>query len=126
MGISKSNRPILKTEIQSLKNCLHQFDVTLNVFVDNYNYKNGEEREMMVQAFKEIEASDFFIAEVTKKAIGVGVEVGYARAINKPIIYLRRKGSSYSTTVAGSSDYCIEYESEKQLIKEIKSIFRDF
>ncbi len=84
---------------------------------------------MMTTAFKAIDNSDFLIAELTHKSIGVGIEVGYAFSSNKPIIYVRQKGAEYSTTSAGCSRFIIEYENEKNLtekvieaLKEIKLI----
>jgi 2'-deoxynucleoside 5'-phosphate N-hydrolase len=41
---------------------------------------------MMAQAFLDIGQSDFLIAETSDKGIGIGIEVGYARAKQKPII----------------------------------------
>ena len=121
-GISKSNRKNFDKEIEVLQNCLAKYDISLLVFVDKYNFKHGEEKEMMKIAFEEIDKSDFLIAELSKKAIGVGVEVGYAFAKQKPIIYIKRKDANHSTTVEGCSDYSIEYENEFHLSEEIEKI----
>ena len=75
------------------------------------------------QAFHD-ELTDFLIAELTTKSIGVGIEIGYARAKGKPIIYLRKKNSEYSTTASGSSTYSIEYENENDLIELMKTILK--
>jgi 2'-deoxynucleoside 5'-phosphate N-hydrolase len=40
---------------------------------------------MMRQAFAAIDKNDLLIAETTDKAIGIGIEVGYAKAKGKPI-----------------------------------------
>ena len=89
------------------------------------NELKGPAREQQT-AFKEIHQSDILIAELSNKATGVSVEVGYAFARNKPIIYLKRKNAEYSTTVGGCANYLIEYSDEKdlkkQLIKILKSI----
>jgi hypothetical protein len=73
-GISKSNRPTFDKEILQLKKCLAQHSIELLVFVDTYNFKPDQEKEMMRVAFEEIDRSDFLIVELTKKAIGVGIE----------------------------------------------------
>ena len=44
-------------------------------------------------------------------------EIGYASAKNKPIIYLRKKDSEYSTTASGCSNYEIVYENELNLVE---------
>ena len=121
-GISKSNRVHFDKEINQLKKCLIKHSIELLVFVDKYNFKLGQEKEMMSIAFEEIDNSNFLIVELTKKAIGVGVEVGYAFAKQKPIIYIKRKDANHSTTVEGCSDYSIEYENEFHLSEEIEKI----
>lgn len=121
-GISKSNRVHFDKEINQLKKCLVKHSIELLVFVDKYNFKLGQEKEMMTTAFEEIDSSSFLIAELTKKAIGVGVEVGYAIAKQIPIIYIKRKDANHSTTVEGCSDYSIEYENEFHLGQEIDKV----
>ena len=78
-----------------------------------YDLKNG---------FKEIDNSNFLIAELTTKSIGVGIEIGYAFAKRIPIIYIRKKSTEYSTTASGSSNYIIEYENKFDLHESIKKI----
>jgi nucleoside 2-deoxyribosyltransferase len=123
-GISKSNRTNFDKEIEQLKKCLAKQAVELLVFVDKYNFKLGEEKEMMTVTFEEIDKSDFLIVEVSKKAIGVGIEVGYAFAKRKPIIYIKQKNVKHSTTVDGCSDYIIEYDNEIHLGEEIGKVIR--
>ena len=80
---------------------------------------------MMATAFKEIDNSDFLIAELTHKSIGVGIEIGYAFATKKPIIYVRQKGAEYSTTTAGCSVFVIEYENETDLVEKISQAIKE-
>ncbi len=75
---------------------------------------------MMKIAFEEIDSADFLIAELSTKSIGVGIEIGYAFAKNKPIFYLRKKGTEYSTTAAGCSNFVIVYEDELDLIERVE------
>ena len=56
--------------------------------MDKYDFIVQQEKEMMKTAFAEIDTCDLVVVELTKKAIGVGVEVGYAKAKNKPIIFV--------------------------------------
>ena len=123
-GISKSNRVHFDIEIHHLKKCLEKYSIQLLVFVDNYNFKPGDEKEMMNVAFEEIDKSDFLIVELSKKAIGVGIEVGYAFAKSKPIIYIKRKSVNNSTTVLGCSDFIIEYENASHLAEEIEKLIK--
>ena len=122
-GISKSNRIFFDKEVEALKKCLTKHGIGLFVFVDKFNFKRGQEKEMMASTFKEIDRSDFLIVELTKKAIGVGIEVGYAFAKRKPIIYIKRKEAKHSTTVDGCSNFVVEYENEFHLSEEIDKLF---
>ncbi len=116
-AISYSNRKQFDKEIENLKNLFNKNNIELLVFVDKYNFKANQEKEMMKVAFEEIDSSDFLIAELSTKSIGVGIEIGYAFAKEKPIFYLRKKDSKYSTTASGCSNYLIEYENELNLVE---------
>ena len=90
-------------EIEVLTHLLSELEINLFVFVDHYNFASNQEQEMMKTAFKEIDSCDFLIAELTTKSIGVGIEIGYAYATQKPIIYLKKDHAEYSTTASGCS-----------------------
>lgn len=77
LAISYSNRKLFDNEIEGLKKLFKKNGVELLVFVDKYNFEKNQEKEMMVTAFKEIDNSDFLIAELTTKSFGVGIEIGY-------------------------------------------------
>ena len=124
LAISYSNRKLFDKEVKSLIEICKKNNIELLSFVDKYNFKEDEEKEMMKTAFLEINKSDFLIAELTTKSIGVGIEIGYARAKKKPIIYLRKKNSEYSTTASGSSNFNIEYENENDLIELMKNLLK--
>ncbi|WP_272148858.1 nucleoside 2-deoxyribosyltransferase [Tenacibaculum aiptasiae] len=124
LAISYSNRKLFDKEVKSLIELCFINNIELLSFVDKYNFKENEEKEMMKTAFNEIDKSDFLIAELTTKSIGVGIEIGYAKAKEKPIIYLRKKGSEYSTTASGSSTHNIEYENENNLIEQMKNVLK--
>lgn len=119
-AISYSNRKLFDKEIESLLSLFKTNNIELLVFVDKYTFKKDQEKEMMKVAFEEIDNSDFLIAELTTKSIGVGIEIGYAFAKNKPIFYLRKKDSKYSTTASGCSISIIEYENELDLVEVLK------
>lgn len=121
LAISYSNRKLFDNEVNCLIKVCKNNKVKLLSFVDKYNFKENEENEMMKTAFREIDESDFLIAELTTKSIGVGIEIGYAYAKQKPIIYLRKKNSEYSTTAFGSSTYSIEYETKENLAELIQN-----
>ncbi|MEM7368333.1 MAG: nucleoside 2-deoxyribosyltransferase [Bacteroidota bacterium] len=123
-GISLSNRPRFDAEIDQLKRCLASFQYSLFVFVDVYSFTADQATEMMQTAFRDLDASDVLIVELSKKAIGVGVEVGYAVAKGIPIIYLKRQEASYSTTVGGSADYFLAYNGLTELEEKMTEVMK--
>lgn len=124
-AISFSDRNKFDDEIDLLHKTLIKYNIQLLVFVDKYCFNENQEREMMKTAFDEINNSDFLIAELTKKSIGVGIEIGYAYSKKKPIIYLRRKGAAYSNTAFGCSSHIIEYENRDDLAEKIEFTLKD-
>ena len=123
LAISYSNRKQFDKEIDSLKKLFDKNNIELLVFVDKYNFKSNQEKEMMKTAFEEIDSCDLLIAELTTKSIGVGIEIGYAFAKEKPVLYLRKKGSEYSTTASGCSTYSIDYEDELDLYNTMEKLY---
>ncbi len=122
LAISYSNRSLFNNEVESLKKLFKKNNFELLVFVDKYNFKANQEKEMMETAFNEIDNTDFLIAELTTKSIGVGIEIGYAFAKEMPIIYLRKKNAEYSTTASGSSTHIVEYENEFDLNESMEKL----
>lgn len=85
------------------------------VFVDEFKFNSEQEKEMMQQAMRSIDSSDLLIAVVSDKGIGIGIEVGYAKAKGKLVIYLRNKNAEHSTTVSGISDFSVVYDDVPEL-----------
>jgi len=122
LAISYSNRSLFDNEVESLKKLFKKNDLELLVFVDKNNFKPNQEKEMMKTAFNEIDNTDFLIAELTTKSIGVGIEIGYAFAKEMPIIYLHKKNAEYSSTASGSSTYIVAYENEFDLYESVEKL----
>ena len=74
---------------------------------------------MMQQAMADLDNCDLLLAETSDKGIGIGIEVGYAKAKGKTIIYLRQKDTAHSTTVSGISDFQIVYNDATDLKKQL-------
>ena len=100
----------MDAEINAIKENLAVFKIRSFVFVDEFIINSAQEKEMMQQAMRSIDESDLLIAEVSDKAIGVGIEVGYAKAKGKTVIYIRNENAEHSTTVSGISDFHIVYK----------------
>jgi len=71
----------------------------------------------------DIDNSDILIAETSNKGIGIGIEVGYAKAKGKPLIYLRNQNAEHSTTVSGICDFQIIYKNIHDLKNQLIHTF---
>lgn len=122
LSIGYQNKQHLRSEIEIIQQTLSGIHIQLFIFVDAYQFSPQEEKQMMQNAFSEIDSSDLVIAEVSEKAIGVGIEIGYAIAKNKPVIYLRNETAEHSTTAAGSAQHMIVYKDPVQLAEKLAVI----
>lgn len=68
---------------------------------------------------------DLFIAEVSYSAIGLGIELGYARDDNVPVYCFYKKGTKPSSSLKSVTDNIIEYESLEDLVNKIEKIVLD-
>ncbi len=109
ISISYSKRQVFGEVVNTIMNTLQACHVEPFVFVDHFRFDKEFERQMMNQALKELDECDLLIAETSDKAIGIGVEAGYAKAKGIPVFYLRREDAEHSTTVSGISDIQIIY-----------------
>lgn len=122
ISVSFNKRKLLDKELTAIITTLKEFGIAAFVFVDHYKFELSEERQMMEQAMNEIDNCDLLIAETSDKGIGIGVEAGYAKAKNKPVIYLRQTDAAHSTTVSGISDSQIIYSDSGDLAKQLALI----
>jgi nucleoside 2-deoxyribosyltransferase len=125
ISISFSKRKLANKELAAIITTLNEHKIQPFIFVDNYKFDSTQEREMMQQAMTDIDHCDLLIAEVSDKAIGIGIEVGYAKAKNKPIIYIRKKDAEHSTTVSGISDLQIIYSDTNDLQKQLAQALKE-
>lgn len=124
ISISFSKRKELEKEVQAIKNTLQTFGISGFVFVDEYQFSAKQEKEMMQKAVGDIEKSAILIAEASEKGIGIGIEVGYAKAKKIPVIYVRNSKSEHSTTVSGIADFRMIYENEIDLEEKLEKILK--
>ena len=126
ISVSFNRRQALDKELKAIKAVLTKLGVDPFVFVDNYNFDITQEQKMMKQATADIDKCDILIAETSDKAIGIGIEVGYAKAKMKPVIYLRHKTADHSTTVSGISDFQIIYKNIPDLQEQLENTIVKF
>ena len=122
ISINFSKRKQFEYVVKAISKTLTTHNISPFVFVDQYNFAISQEKEMLENVMKDIKSSVILIAETSEKGIGIGVEVGYAKALGKPVIYLRNQLAEHSTTVAGISDYQLIYKDEDDLIDQLQQI----
>jgi nucleoside 2-deoxyribosyltransferase len=122
ISVSLHKRSLLKNQLSAISETLTTFGIKPLIFVDKYKFDLSQEKDMMAQAMLDIDNADILIAEASTKAIGVGVEVGYAKAKNKPVIYIRHHDAEHSTTISGMSDFNIVYVNAEDLQKKLMEV----
>jgi nucleoside 2-deoxyribosyltransferase len=115
VAMAVKSREKLSPVIEAIKQVLKFYDVEPIIFVDRYSFSSADHAAMMELALHTLDHTDFVIAEVSEQAIGVGIEVGYAAAKKKPIIYIRRADAEFSTTVGGIATHTVSYSTETEL-----------
>lgn len=124
ISVSFRKKEVLGKELTAIIDALYGFNIQAFVFVDNYVFSAAQEKQMMQQAMHDIDRSDLLIAETSDKGIGIGIEVGYAKAKNKPVIYVRHNTAEHSTTVSGISDFQIVYADAEDLKKQLSGVLK--
>jgi len=116
ISYSFSNREKYRQFHEDLVKYFSEKSIEVYAFVFDFPNK-VDVKTLMNMAFQEIVKSDLLLAEVSEKSVGVGVEVGFAKAKGIKTGYLLNKGSEYQQTIAGSVDFVIEYENSSDVIK---------
>lgn len=116
IATSYSNRQHESDIINCIVSTLANLQIQSLIFVDAYAFSAYQEKEMMEAAMKAIDDCEILIANGSQKAVGVGIEAGYAKAKGKSVIYIRSKYDDHSTTLSGISDHQIVYESLDELV----------
>jgi len=122
IAIPYQSRNEIREVLDTITSILHQCGISPFVFADQYSFKAEEEKQLMQQAMEAINHSDWLIALASEKAIGIGIEAGYAKGKGKPVIYIRHIEAEHSTTLSGISDYQIIYVDLQDLGQKLKRI----
>jgi nucleoside 2-deoxyribosyltransferase len=122
LSLSYQHRDEFRAEIECIGDVLKRQNVDTMVFVNQYTFATGQERETMRAACEEIRRCDVLIAEVSHKAIGIGIEIGYAIALEKPVLYVRKSTAEYSTTVGGVATAAIVYDDVDDLARQLSEL----
>jgi nucleoside 2-deoxyribosyltransferase len=113
-----------REEVEAIKAVLKDFAIEPTVFVDDYTFESSQQNEMMAAALAAIYRCDLLIADGSEKAIGIGIEAGYAKAAAIPVIYLRQAAAEASTTLGGIADYTLVYADPSDLKRQLYDLLR--
>jgi hypothetical protein len=112
--------------IDAIKNGVTVLGHDVVVFLQKEFPPGTDPGVMMRNALDELRDSDGLIVEMSQKAVGVGIEMGAAHVLGKPIIGLRMKGSEESRTMEGIlSGRIYEYIGEDDMQRVLTEIQRD-
>jgi 2'-deoxynucleoside 5'-phosphate N-hydrolase len=116
-----NNTELIDNISQALENCGVETFCFVRDF-EKYGNVALSPEDLMKKAFEYIKTSDILIVELSKKAVGIGIEAGYAYALGIPILTIAKKGSDISSTLEGISNSCFLYDN----LDELVSIFREY
>ncbi len=126
LSVSLQGRDSLQAEFAVIHEVLAAFGMEAIDFTKQFTFTFGQEKAMMKHARDQIQAADLLIAEVSEKAIGVGVEIGYAVAVGKPVLYIRKSPATYSTTVGGMATKSFVYTDTDDLRIKLTQFMEKF
>lgn len=95
--------------------------------VERWGELKCDARDLMQQTFASIGSCDVLVVDASEKGVGIGIEAGYAYAMNKPIWVIARSGSELSETLKGIADAVRTYEDSGelgQIFYDLKATFR--
>ena len=92
-------------------------------FRDIQKWKKGtmDVQEIVNRAMEEIEKCDAILVEASEKARGVYFEAGYAKALNKKVIVIHKKGTE-ANFLEALADIKIVYEDFEDLKEKLKEL----
>ena len=92
--------------------------------VERWGQLKFDARELMQRTFAAIDASDLMVVDLTEK--GVGIEAGYARAKNIPVVTIAQTGADISETLRGISRAIFRYADVDELTRTVEEMTRNF
>lgn len=81
-------------------------------------------KKLMKKISEGIKQSDAVLIELSQKGIGLGIVIGLAKAMHKPVLIIARCGTHISYTVLGVADKVIYYKNEQAISHAILEILK--
>ncbi len=125
ISVDTDTRKLLGKEIIALGMALSTANVEQFIFVDKHPREAGQEVEMLQKAMKEIDTCNFIIVEATNINVISCVELGYAKAKRKPIVYLQKAEATSDEIIFALSNFHILYSSPKDLFDQLTEFLKN-
>ncbi|HLW42542.1 MAG TPA: hypothetical protein VKY82_09275 [Flavobacterium sp.] len=125
ISVDTDTRKLLGKEIIALGMALSTANVEQFIFVDKHPREAGQEVEMLQKAMKEIDTCNFIIVEATNINVTSCVELGYAKAKRKPIVYLQKAEATSDEIIFALSNFHILYSSPKDLFDQLTEFLKN-
>lgn len=125
ISVDTDTRKLLGKEIIALGMALSTANVEQFIFVDKHPREAGQEAEMLQKAMKEIDTCNFIIVEATNINVTSCVELGYAKAKRKPIVYLQKAEATSDEIIFALSNFHILYSSPKDLFDQLTEFLKN-
>lgn len=125
ISVDTDTRKLLGKEIIALGMALNAANVEQFIFVDKYPREAGQETEMLQKAMKEIDGCNFIIVEASNINVTSCVELGYAKAKRKPIVYLQKDEATSDEIIFALSNFHILYTSPKDLFDQLTEFLKN-
>lgn len=125
ISLDAAARKLLGKEIIALGMALNSANVEQFIFADKYSWEVGEESEMLENAMKHIDSCNFIIAETSHLNVTTCVELGYAKAKRKPIVYLQKEGIEVNEIIYALSNFHIIYSNPKDLYDQLSEFLKN-
>ena len=89
---------------------------------DEYGLRDAPDERLTDFIFAGIEDADVVILDLTDKGVGLGIEAGYAVAVQKPLVVLYAEGAEHSPTLDELATQTIHYHGFPDLTDQLTTL----
>ncbi len=125
ISVSPEHRKKLSKEFIALGMALSGVNADAFIFVDKHQCQEEQEQEYLNLVMQHIDASNFIIVEATHPSVLSCLELGYAKARKKPIVYLQHAEAKVESLMAAMGNFHILYESPKDLFDQMTEFLKN-
>lgn len=116
-----ANRARIEMIVETLRACGVEA-VCVARDIEQWGRVRLDARELMARTFAALDACALVVVDLTEKGVGVGIEAGYARAKNIPIVVIAQAGADVSETLRGIARAVFWYEGADDLTRFVREM----